>query len=291
VVEADLFRPDADVDGRAAVDRVGRRADHRAVCELDDPETVRGSLALATEQVADTQERGREPGGRVLVERLRVAQLLVPAGVHDGDPVGHRHRHLLVVGHVDERDPDLLLDALELDLHLLAQLEIERAQRLVEEEDGGPVDERARQGDALRLPARDLGRLSVLEAGQLHELEHVGDARLDLRVLHLRPPEAERDVLEDREVREQRVVLEHGVHVALVRRQPGHVLALELDPAGRRLLEPADHPERRRLAAARRPEQAEELPVHHFEIDVIHGVHIAERLRYLDEPDVDSMHG
>ena len=48
--------------------------------------------------------------------------------------VRHRQRLLLVVRHVDERDADVLLDALELDLELLAQLEVERAQRLVEQQ-------------------------------------------------------------------------------------------------------------------------------------------------------------
>ena len=40
------------------------------------------------------------------------------------------------------------------------------------------------------------------------------DARLDLGVLDPLAAEAEGDVLEDREVREQRVVLEDGVDVA-----------------------------------------------------------------------------
>ena len=48
--------------------------------------------------------------------------------------VAHRERFLLVVGHVDEGDADLALERLELELHLLAELEVERAQRLVEEE-------------------------------------------------------------------------------------------------------------------------------------------------------------
>ena len=80
------------------------------------------------------------------------------------------------MGHVDERDPDLLLDALELDLHLLAQLEVEGAERLVEQQDGRPVDERPGQGHALRLAARDLAGLATFEAWQLDELEHLRDA-------------------------------------------------------------------------------------------------------------------
>ena len=53
---------------------------------------------------------------------------------------------------------------------------------------------------------------------------------------------------------------------------------------------PADHPERRRLAAAGRSEQAEELAVAHLEVDVIDGDRVAELLDHIDEPDVDLSH-
>ena len=62
---------------------------------------------------------------------------------------------------VDERDPDLVLDPLQLELHLLAELEVERAERLVEEQHARVVDERAAEGDALLLPARELPRLAL----------------------------------------------------------------------------------------------------------------------------------
>ena len=71
---------------------------------------------------------------RVLVELAGGAHLLDHAGVHHRDGVGHRHGLLLVVGDVDEREADLGLDPLELDLHRAAQLEVERAQRLVEQQ-------------------------------------------------------------------------------------------------------------------------------------------------------------
>ena len=53
---------------------------------------------------------------------------------------------------------DLSLDLLELDLHLLAQLQVERAERLVEQQERRQVDERAREGHPLSLPARELPR-------------------------------------------------------------------------------------------------------------------------------------
>ena len=97
------------------------------------------------------------------------------------------------------------------------------------------------------------------------------DAGLDLRVLDLLAAQPEGDVLVDRQVWEQGVVLEDRVDVALVRREPRHVLALELDQARGRLLEAADHPQGRRLAAAGRAEEGEEFAVEHLEVDVVDG--------------------
>ena len=173
LAESDLLGPDADLEGAEALGQRARDADGRAVGEAADRMAVIRPVGPCRDEVADPEEPGDEAGLRPLVEALRVGQLLVAALVHHGDAIGHRHRLLLVVGHVDERDPDLLLDALELDLHLLAELEVERAEGLVEQQDRRPVDERPRERDALGLAAGDLGRLAALEARQLDELEHV----------------------------------------------------------------------------------------------------------------------
>ena len=74
--------------------------------------------------------------------------------------------------------PDLGLDALELDLHLAAQLEVERAERLVEQQHLRVVDQGPGQRDALLLPAGELGRLARGEGRQLHQLERVVGLRL-----------------------------------------------------------------------------------------------------------------
>ncbi len=77
---------------------------------------------------------GDELAARVLVDLLWRPALGDAPIVHDRDPVRHRQRLLLVVGDVDEGDPDLALDLLELDLHLAPQLQVERAERLVEQQ-------------------------------------------------------------------------------------------------------------------------------------------------------------
>ena len=49
--------------------------------------------------------------------------------------------------------PSALVQALDLELHLLAQLLVERAERLVHQHELGLEHQRARQGDALLLAA------------------------------------------------------------------------------------------------------------------------------------------
>ena len=89
----------------------------------------------------------------MLVDLLRVADLLDVAAVHDRDPVRHGQRLFLVVRDVDERRAELGLDPLQLELHLLAELDVQRAERLVEEERGRPVHERTGERDTLLLAA------------------------------------------------------------------------------------------------------------------------------------------
>ncbi len=154
------------------------------------------------------------------------------------------------MGHIDEGDADLLLDALQLDLHLLAELQIERAERLVEQQYGRLDDERPGEGDALLLAARKLAGLALATILQLDKLEHVGHPAPDLVLRHLALTQAEADVVRHAHMREERVVLEHHRRIALVRRATAHRLALEVDLAAVRVLEAADHAERRGLSAA-----------------------------------------
>ena len=127
--------------------------------------------------------------------------------------------------------PTSRLDRLELDLHLLAQLEVERAERLVEQQHARPVDQRARERDALPLAAGELARAGAPRSRSSRTIaQRLGDAR---RARSAGAPCAPRspyaDVVADGHVREQRVVLEDGVDVAVERRDAGDVLAVEQD--------------------------------------------------------------
>ena len=102
---------------------------------------------------------------------------------------------------------------------------------------------------------------------------------------HLLAPQAEGDVVLHAQVVEQRVGLEHRVDVAAVRRDLGDVVAVEADRAVRGLLEAGDQAQRRRLPAARRAEQREELALADREVQRVDRGERAEVLRDLLELD------
>jgi hypothetical protein len=90
-------------------------------------------------------------------------------------------------------------------------------------------------------------------------------------------------------MREERVALEHHVHRPRVRRQAGEVTSLEGDrPRGRRL-EPGEHAQQRRLAAAGGAEQGEHLALGDVDGDVVDGAVAVEVLD--DVPDLQEGFG
>ena len=72
--------------------------------------------------------------------------------------------------------PDLLLDALELDLHLLAELLVERSERFVQEEDARVHHQRPRQRDTLLLAAGEHRGAVLLAPRELHQLQRLARA-------------------------------------------------------------------------------------------------------------------
>ena len=74
-------------------------------------------------------------------------------------------------------------------------------------------------------------------------------------------PQPERQVLAHGLVRIQRVALEHHRQIASLRRHAGHVAPVDQDAPARRRLETGDQPQHRALAAARRPDQHQQLAV------------------------------
>ena len=174
------------------------------------------------------------------------------------------------MGDVDRGRGDALAQALELDPHLGAQLGVEVGERLVEQEHLRVAHDAAAERDALLLAAGQLARLAVEQFADPEDLHRALDLLADAGLGHLPIAQPEGEIVVDAHVLVERVVLEHHRDVAVLGRQVvDHALA-DRDGAGADLLEPGDHAQRRRLAAARWPDQHHELLVLDHEVDVAH---------------------
>ena len=100
----------------------------------------------------------------------------------------------------------------------------------------------------------------------------------DLRARHLAVDQPVGHVVGDAQVREQRVGLEDDAVVALRRRQPRDVAPGQFDAPGALHLEPGDDAQQRGLAAARGPEEADELALGDVQVDVAQRGEAAEVL-------------
>ena len=66
------------------------------------------------------------------IDVTRRAHLKTVSVAHHRDVVGHGQGFFLVMGDKDERDPRFVLQSLQFDLHFLAQLQVQRRQRLIQ---------------------------------------------------------------------------------------------------------------------------------------------------------------
>ncbi|MNZ92751.1 hypothetical protein D3C78_1117860 [compost metagenome] len=151
-----------------------------------------------------------------------------------------------------------------------AQLDVEVGEGLVEQQQARLRRQRAGQGHALLLAAGQFMGIALAQGAEIDQLEHLGGDALALGVL----ADAEGDVLGHRQVREQRVVLEHHADAALFRGEgvagAGNHLAGQLDAALLHGFEAGDGAQGGGLAAARGAEQAADVAGIQVQTDVLH---------------------
>ena len=137
-------------------------------------------------------EAGDEQVVRRLVELQRRADLLDVAGVQHDDLVGHGHGLDLVVGDVDHRRLELLVQLADLEPHRAAQRGVEVGQRLVEQEGRRLAHDGAADGDALALAAGELAGPAFEIVGEVEDARGVRHLLVDRRPCPRRPSSAGR---------------------------------------------------------------------------------------------------
>ena len=157
---------------------------------------------------------------------------------HHHHAVGEEHRLAGRMGDEHHGLAPLEPDALQLDVHRLAGERVERAERLVHQQQRRIVDQRAHQRDALLHAARQLPRVAVLETGQADQRDQ-RRARAAIMLLAAEPLHVDRQqrVAEHAAPGKQHRRLEHHADVAaraVDRRAVEQRLAAESPASGRR---------------------------------------------------------
>ena len=288
--DADMLRPHAQRDGvaGAAAPTVDRDGERRQARHLDQHAGAVGPATVPSRKFirGRADEAGDEAVGRPVVEVERCADLLDMAAAQHHDLVGHGHGLDLVVRHIDHGVAEPVVQVGELDPHLHPQLGIEVRERLVEQEDLGLADDRPADRDPLPLPARELPRPRAEQRLDLQHPRRLGHAPLDLGAARADVLEPEGQVLPHGHMRVERVGLEHHGEPALGRAQLVDALAVDPDLAAGDVLQPGDHPEQRRLPAARRADEDAELAVLDAQVDAVDHLGVAVALDRLSSSSV-----
>ena len=242
------------------------------------PEADEGVRRLDDVHGGRSQEAGDERIGRLVVDLRRRSDLPDLPTLHHGDAVAKAHGLDLVVGDIERGDPDPPLELLQLIPGGGPKLGVEVRERLVEQKHRGLTDDRPGQRDSLPLAARELPGLSLEELLDPEEgggpLDLLGDGRLR----HPLGLEREGDVLVDAHVGVEGVALKDHRDLPGARGKLVDDTAADQDLPSGRALEAGDHPEERRLAAARRTEQNEELALLGGEVHAVHRPDLTEIL-------------
>src|SRR5215468_3095591 len=94
------------------------------------------------------------------------------------------------MGDVDEGDADLALHSQQLKLHFLAELQVKRAERLIEQQHIGLVDYCPGESNPLPLATRKLSWLPAAKAFEPHHRQCAAGPLAALRLGQVPHPEA-----------------------------------------------------------------------------------------------------
>ena len=153
-----------------------------------------------------------------------------PPAVHDDHVPAQAVGLVPVVGDEEGCALKACQQAPHLALHLLPEVAVQCAERLVQHQDAGPAHEDAGQRGALLLSAGKLGGAAVCQLFQPHGPQHFGAAGFAGGFVFFCVQAAE-DVLLHGHIREKGVVLEQQAHAPLLGRQVDVLLTVEQHPA------------------------------------------------------------
>src|SRR6266404_595729 len=152
-------------------------------------------IDFASKQIGLSNELRRIRGGGARIDFAGRRNLFEGSVAKQSDAIGESHGLVLVVRDKEESDADFALQGLQLALHLLAQIGVERGERLIEQQELRSIDERAGESDALLLAAAEGRRARTGEAAHFNHAQSFFHASGDFRFRRRLDPETVSDIV------------------------------------------------------------------------------------------------
>ena len=130
----------------------------------------------------------------MVIDTITGIDLFHAAMIHDRHPIRHRECFALVVGDVDEGNAGDALNVPELGAHVLAELEVESGQGLIEQKHRRFYRQGTGYRNALTLTAGQLSRFLHLLAIQRNEINKLQGTLASLGLAHAPRFEPKSDV-------------------------------------------------------------------------------------------------
>ena len=169
----------------------------------------------------------------------------------------------------NKRDTDLLLDPLQLILHLFSQLQVKRRQRLIEQQYLRLIYQCACDRHSLLLAAGKQRRIFLFKSFQTDQLEHLHDLLVNDVFTHFFNFQSKSDIFIHIQMREKCIFLKNRVQLALIRRLFADLFPVKNYLSLVRIQESSKNPKKRRLAAAARSEQRHKFLLVDVQIDTL----------------------
>ena len=187
---------------------------------------------------------------RVIVKYCRSRCLLNDALFHDDDSRSQRHGLGLVMGHIDDRGSQSLMEFRDLHPHLHPEFGIQVGKRLVHEKNSRLTDHGASNRHSLALSSGKFSGPSVQKMLDLQDSCHLVDSFIDLFFRNLPDFQRVGHISVHSHMGIEGIVLKNHSHLPLLRFHIVHQLSVHPELAAGDLLQPGDHPERCGLTAA-----------------------------------------
>ena len=158
---------------------------------------------------------------------------------HDDDAVAQEYGLGNRMGDEQNRHLEFLPEAEQIEIHLIARKRVERAERLVHQQEGRIVQQGAADRDALPHAARQLMRILRLESGKADHIQQLPGPRFRYRVPGPANVGLQQDVLQHAAPIKKDVLLKHDAKLGI---GPDDPASADRDRAGRRRRQAArDH--------------------------------------------------